>query len=270
MSLDELAREGARRMLAAALEAEVDVYLAAFAELVDERGHRLVRRNGHAPARQLATGAGQVEVVRPRVDDRRVDPTAASASRSTASSCPMVPPLAQGGPGAGAAVPARAQLQRLRPRVGGAVRLGGGPVGLGVTRLPSQWQAEREASPSATCLRSTLCPAGLMACTAASAWATRGGGAGWSSWGCGPTAPRSRWRGRWHPRVDRRPGRAARGPQAPRHGAPVVMVGDGALGCGGRWGRSSPPPASSAAGCTRPGTFLARCPRAATPAPAGP
>jgi putative transposase len=72
MSLDELAREGARRMLAVALEAEVDVYLAAFAELVDERGHRLVRRNGHPPARQLATGAGQVEVVRPRVDDCRV------------------------------------------------------------------------------------------------------------------------------------------------------------------------------------------------------
>ena len=71
MSLDELAREGARRMLAAALEAEVDVYLAAFAELVDERGHRLVRRNGHAPARQVAAGVGQVEVVRPRVDDRR-------------------------------------------------------------------------------------------------------------------------------------------------------------------------------------------------------
>src|SRR6266702_2003305 len=74
MSLDELAREGARRMLAGALEAEVDVYLAAFAELVDEHGHRLVRRNGHAPARQVATGTGQVEVVRPRVDDRRVDP----------------------------------------------------------------------------------------------------------------------------------------------------------------------------------------------------
>src|SRR4029450_9077040 len=73
MSLDELAREGARRMLAMALEAEVDAYLAACAELVDERGHRLVVRNGHAPARQLATGAGQVEVVRPRVGDRGGD-----------------------------------------------------------------------------------------------------------------------------------------------------------------------------------------------------
>src|ERR671913_2049971 len=75
LDMDELFREGARRMLAAALEAEVDAYIAGFAELTDEHGHRLVRRNGHAPARQLATGAGQVEVIRPRVDDRRVDPT---------------------------------------------------------------------------------------------------------------------------------------------------------------------------------------------------
>jgi hypothetical protein len=74
LDLDELFREGARRMLAAALEAEVEAYIVAHAELVDERGHRLVVRNGHAPARQLATGAGQVEVVRPRVDDRRTDP----------------------------------------------------------------------------------------------------------------------------------------------------------------------------------------------------
>src|SRR6266516_343644 len=74
LDLDGLFREGARRMLAAALEAEVEAYIAAHAGLVDERGHRLVRRNGHAPARQLATGAGQVEVTRPRVDDRRVDP----------------------------------------------------------------------------------------------------------------------------------------------------------------------------------------------------
>src|SRR6266511_2274836 len=71
--LDELFREGARRMLAAALEAEVEAYIATHAELVDARGHRLVVCNGHAPARTITTGAGQVEVVRPRVDDRRVD-----------------------------------------------------------------------------------------------------------------------------------------------------------------------------------------------------
>jgi putative transposase len=71
--LDELFREGARRMLAVVLEAEVQAYIAAHAELTDEHGHRLVVRNGHAPARTLATGVGQVEVVRPRVDDRRLD-----------------------------------------------------------------------------------------------------------------------------------------------------------------------------------------------------
>jgi pyridoxine 4-dehydrogenase len=48
MSLDELAREGARRMLAAALEAEVD-----------EHGHRLVRRNGHAQPASLRPGPGR-------------------------------------------------------------------------------------------------------------------------------------------------------------------------------------------------------------------
>ena len=74
LELDELFREGARRMLAVALEAEVEAYIAAHAELLDEHGHRLVVRNGHAPARTLATGVGQVEVVRPRVDDRRTDP----------------------------------------------------------------------------------------------------------------------------------------------------------------------------------------------------
>ena len=48
--LDGLAREGARRMLAAALEAEVEDCLAAYAADRDERGWRLVVRNGHARA----------------------------------------------------------------------------------------------------------------------------------------------------------------------------------------------------------------------------
>jgi transposase-like protein len=71
--LDEICREGARTMLAAALEAEVDAYLA---ELVDERdddGHRLVTRNGHARQRKVQTVAGAVEIEAPRVNDRRVD-----------------------------------------------------------------------------------------------------------------------------------------------------------------------------------------------------
>src|SRR5215218_4380283 len=74
MDLDELAREGARRMLAAALEAEVDAYLAAFAAERDEGGRRLVVRNGHARPREVTTSAGAIPVRAPRVDDRRVDP----------------------------------------------------------------------------------------------------------------------------------------------------------------------------------------------------
>ena len=79
--LDGLAREGARRMLAAALEAEVDAYLAAFAAERDERGRRLVVRNGHARQREVATVAGAIPVRAPRVDDRRVDPATGERAR---------------------------------------------------------------------------------------------------------------------------------------------------------------------------------------------
>ena len=71
--LDEIVREGARRMLAVALEAEVEAYIAGPAGERDEAGRRLVVRNGHARARQVTTVAGAVEVSAPRVVDRRVD-----------------------------------------------------------------------------------------------------------------------------------------------------------------------------------------------------
>jgi putative transposase len=74
LDLDQLVRQGARRMLAAALEAEVDDYLAAHTAERDEGGRRLVVRNGHARQRLVTTAAGAVAVRAPRVDDRRVDP----------------------------------------------------------------------------------------------------------------------------------------------------------------------------------------------------
>src|SRR5678816_1611622 len=73
LDLDQLVREGARRMLAAALEAEVDAYLAAHAAERDEDGRRLVVRNGHARQREVTTVAGSIPVSAPRVDDRRTD-----------------------------------------------------------------------------------------------------------------------------------------------------------------------------------------------------
>ena len=79
--LDEIVREGARRMLAAALEAEAAGYIAALAGERDERGRRLVVRNGHARSRQVTTVAGAVEVTAPRVDDRRVDEATGQRAR---------------------------------------------------------------------------------------------------------------------------------------------------------------------------------------------
>lgn len=69
--LDGLAREGAKRMLAAALELEVEAYLAKHAEARDERGHALVVRNGKARQRKVTVGSGTIDVEAPRVHDRR-------------------------------------------------------------------------------------------------------------------------------------------------------------------------------------------------------
>jgi putative transposase len=75
LDLDEIARQGARRMLAEALEAEVEAYIEAAKDQRDEDGRALVVRNGHAREREILLGAGKVEVKAPRVNDRRVDQT---------------------------------------------------------------------------------------------------------------------------------------------------------------------------------------------------
>lgn len=79
--IDEIVREGARRMLAAALKAEVNQYIAELAAERDERGHRLVVRNGRHRARTVATAAGPIEVSAPRVNDRRVDESTGERKR---------------------------------------------------------------------------------------------------------------------------------------------------------------------------------------------
>jgi transposase-like protein len=79
--LDDIVREGARRMLTAALEAEVDAFLAEVADQRDDRGRRLVVRNGHAQPREVMTSAGAVQVQAPRVNDKRVDPATGGRQR---------------------------------------------------------------------------------------------------------------------------------------------------------------------------------------------
>ena len=70
-TLDELAREGARRMILAALELEVEQYVEQLRHLRDENGHALIVRNGKADPRTVSLGAGSIQFQAPRVDDRR-------------------------------------------------------------------------------------------------------------------------------------------------------------------------------------------------------
>jgi putative transposase len=144
--LDELFRQGARRMLEVALEAEVEAYIAAHAALVDERGHRLVVRNGHAPARSITTGVGQVEVVRPRVDDRRVDPATDGRGRFQSV---ILPRWCRRSPKVAEVLPLL-YLHGLSSLdfVPALEAFFGGGAGLSasvISRLTASWQAERQA-----------------------------------------------------------------------------------------------------------------------------
>jgi transposase-like protein len=93
--LDEICREGAQAMLAAALEAEVDAYLTELVGERDESGHRLVTRNGHGRTRRITTVAGTVAIRAPRVDDRRIDP---KSGEKAAFASVIVPPWCRRSP----------------------------------------------------------------------------------------------------------------------------------------------------------------------------
>ena len=63
--LNEILREGARDMFAAAVEEKVGEYIAAHADQRDDEGRRLVVRNGRLPKRSIQTGLGPIEVQQP-------------------------------------------------------------------------------------------------------------------------------------------------------------------------------------------------------------
>jgi putative transposase len=146
LDLDAIVREGARRMLAAALEAEVDDYLAAHAAERDEGGRRLVVRNGHARQRQVTTAAGVVAVRAPRVDDRRTDLVTGERIRFRSVILPpwcrkspkvaeVLPLLYLHGLSTGDFVPALAAFFGSAAGLSAAV----------ITRLVAAWQADHEA-----------------------------------------------------------------------------------------------------------------------------
>lgn len=70
-ALTEVLRNGARKMLAVALEAEVESFLAQYQHLVNAQGKREVVRNGYLPEREIQTGLGAIEVKAPRIKDKR-------------------------------------------------------------------------------------------------------------------------------------------------------------------------------------------------------
>jgi putative transposase len=86
--LDEIVRDGARQMLAAALAAEVAAYVDQFADQLDGDGRRLVVRNGYHHEREVLTAAGAVSVTAPRVNDRRVDPDTGERQRFSSAILP--------------------------------------------------------------------------------------------------------------------------------------------------------------------------------------
>jgi putative transposase len=144
--IDEIVREGARRMLAEALQAEVDAYIAAFSAERDENGRRLVVRNGYHDPREVLTSAGAVEVTAPRVNDKRTDPGTGARMRFSSAILPpwarktpkvteVLPLLYLHGLSSGDFVPALGQF------LGSSAGLSA-PV---ITKLTETWKAEQRA-----------------------------------------------------------------------------------------------------------------------------
>ena len=141
--LDEIVRDGARRMLAAALESEVDSYVAAATGERDDKGHALVTRNGKARARTVVTGAGALEVRAPRVNDRRTD----EQSERVRFASDILPPYARKSPKVSQVLPLL-YLHGLssgdfRPALSEFLGTDAGLSPAAITRLTKAWEAER-------------------------------------------------------------------------------------------------------------------------------
>lgn len=142
--LDQIAREGARRMLAEALEAEVADYIARHQER-DEHGRAQVVRNGKARPRKVTLGSGTIEVSAPRVEDRR----GAEDGRRRRFRSEILPPYMRRSPKVAEVLPIL-YLRGLSTgdfKEGLAALLGSDASGLSptaITRLTAAWQADYE------------------------------------------------------------------------------------------------------------------------------
>jgi transposase-like protein len=144
--IDEIVREGARRMLAAALEAEVDAYIAELSDQRDEDGRRLVVRNGYHQPRKVTTATGAVEVKVPRVNDKRIDEATGERRRFSSA---ILPPWCRKSPKIGEVLPLL-YLHGLSTGdfVPALEQFLGSSAGLSpatISRLTAQWQADHTA-----------------------------------------------------------------------------------------------------------------------------
>jgi putative transposase len=144
-TLDELARLGAQRMIAAALQIEVDEYVARFHGERDPAGRAVVVRNGTARPRPVLTGVGPVAVAAPRVNDRRV----IDGTRQKFTSA-ILPPYVRRSPRVESVLPAlylhglsTGDFREALPALLGADAAGLSPSA--ITRLTHAWGAEYEA-----------------------------------------------------------------------------------------------------------------------------
>jgi transposase-like protein len=71
--ITDILRQGARKLLAEALHAEIESFLSQYSDIKDDRGCMRVTRNGYLPEREIQTGIGPVPVKVPRVRDRQSD-----------------------------------------------------------------------------------------------------------------------------------------------------------------------------------------------------
>ena len=144
--LDEIVRDGARQMLAAALQAEVAAYLEAHAEQVDADGRRLVVRNGSHVERQVRTAAGSVTVRAPRVNDRRIDEQTGERRRFCSA---ILPAWARKSPKIAEVLPLLylhgLSSSDFTPALEQFLGSGAGLSASVITRLTVQWQDEQRA-----------------------------------------------------------------------------------------------------------------------------
>ncbi|MDF1489794.1 IS256 family transposase [Tessaracoccus caeni] len=144
--LDEIVRDGARKMLAAALEAEVAAYIEAFTDELDEAGRRLVVRNGHHQPREVVTAAGMIGVRAPRVNDKRIDETTGQRKRFASA---ILPAWARKSPKVAEVLPLL-YLHGLSsgdfgPALEQFLGTGAGLSAATITRLTKDWQDEAAA-----------------------------------------------------------------------------------------------------------------------------